>query len=193
LCILHGVPGQNTSIYLKRSFSPILLGKRNIVCGKSDEELNTVYEKELDMKTNNLVANAKMQIDAPVQTVWNALVDPAAIKKYMFGTTVVSDWKEGSQILWKGEWQGKKYEDKGTILQLKPGKEIKYSHYSPLAGLPDSPENYHIVTIELTGNGKQTDVMLSQDNNLTEESRKHSEENWNKMLSSLKKLLEGEK
>jgi hypothetical protein len=40
--------------------------------------------------------------------------------QYMFGTNVISDWQEGSPILWKGEWQGKKYEDLGVILKLEP-------------------------------------------------------------------------
>lgn len=108
----------------------------------------------------------------------------------MFGTNTVSDWKEGSPILWKGEWEGKKYEDKGVILKLEPGYLIQYSHFSPLTGQPDLPENYHIVTIELSGKGKQTQVSLSQDNNATKEVREHSEKNWNMMLGGLKTFLE---
>ena len=38
----------------------------------------------------------------------------------MFGTDAVSDWKEGSPITWKGEWEGKHYEDRGVILRLEP-------------------------------------------------------------------------
>jgi hypothetical protein len=66
-----------------------------------------------------LVAKASTIIDASIAKVWEALTSPEKIKQYMFGTDVVSDWKEGSSIRWKGEWQGKKYEDKGVILKLK--------------------------------------------------------------------------
>jgi len=117
-------------------------------------------------------------------------VTPEAIKQYMFGANVISDWREGSPIVWKGEWQGKSYEDKGVILRIKPGRMIRYSHFSPLSGLPDKPENYHTVTIELSAEGNQTHVSLNQDNNPTEEARAHSEKNWRMMLSSLKKFLE---
>jgi uncharacterized protein YndB with AHSA1/START domain len=137
-----------------------------------------------------LVAKASTTIQAPVARVWDALVDPATIKQYMFGTNVVSDFKKGSPITFKGEWQGKKYEDKGVILDLQPQRKLAYSHYSPLAGLPDKPENYHNVTIELTDKGKQTLVALSQDNNADEKERDHSQKNWEMMLSGLKKLLE---
>jgi uncharacterized protein YndB with AHSA1/START domain len=142
------------------------------------------------METQDLIASAKQSINAPVEKVWNALIDPEAIKKYMFGTTVTSDWKEGSSITWEGEWQGKPYKDKGTILELTPPTRLKYSHFSPLSGLADSPENYHTVTIELTDQGNQTRVSLSQDNNPDEQSREHSEKNWSMMLTDMKKLLE---
>jgi uncharacterized protein YndB with AHSA1/START domain len=139
---------------------------------------------------NNLIAKTSININAPGEKVWNALVNPEAIKQYMFGTHVVSDWREGSPIVWKGEWQGKPYEDKGVILQFKPGRTIQYSHFSPLSGLPDKPENYHTVTIELSADGNQTHVLLSQDKNATEEERGHSEKNWGIMLTALKKFLE---
>jgi len=103
----------------------------------------------------------------------------------MFGTTVISNWLKGSPIVWKGAWQGKPYEDKGAILKLKPERLIQYSHFSPLSGKPDLPENYHTVTTELASDGASTTVSLSQDNNETEQERKHSEENWKMMLDAL--------
>jgi uncharacterized protein YndB with AHSA1/START domain len=141
-------------------------------------------------KDRDLVASASATVEAPVAKVWEALVNPEMIKQYMFGTNVVSDWKEGDSIVWQGEWQGKAYEDKGTILRIEPQRLLQYSHFSPLTGQPDMPENYHTVTIELSGRGGQTKVSLSQDNNATEEDRQHSEQNWQIMLEGLKQLLE---
>lgn len=138
----------------------------------------------------NLVALATIKINAPPARVWNALTDPQIIRQYMFGTTVVTDWQEGSPIRWKGEWNGKEYEDKGTILQFEPEKRLQYSHFSPLSGVPDVPESYHIVTIDLLPEGRQTRVTLAQDHNTTEEEREHSKQNWNLMLADLKKFLE---
>ncbi len=51
-------------------------------------------------------AKASATINVPISKVWDALVNPDAIKRYMFGATVVSDWREGSSIVWEGEWQG---------------------------------------------------------------------------------------
>ena len=138
----------------------------------------------------DLIAKANVTIDAPPNEVWSALVSPASIKQYMFGADVRTDWKEGSPITWSGEWQGKQFQDKGKILQLKPGRVMQYTHFSPLAGLADTPENYHTVTIELADVGGKTKVTLTQDNNSTEDARKDSEKNWNMMLQGLKRVVE---
>jgi uncharacterized protein YndB with AHSA1/START domain len=137
-----------------------------------------------------LIAEASATIDAPREKVWDALVNPMIIKQYMFGTEVESDWEVGSPIVWKGEWQGKRYEDKGVILRLEPARRIQYSHFSPLSGRPDTPENYHTVTVELSDDGAMTLVELSQDNNGNEEARERSRTNWKQMLSALKDHLE---
>jgi uncharacterized protein YndB with AHSA1/START domain len=73
---------------------------------------------------DDLLAKASITINAPSEEVWKALVNPEAIRQYMFGTHVISDWKEGSRIVWRGEWQGKPYEDKGVILTFKPERTL---------------------------------------------------------------------
>ncbi|MBI2042022.1 MAG: SRPBCC domain-containing protein [Candidatus Nealsonbacteria bacterium] len=137
-----------------------------------------------------LIAKSSISINISISKVWEALTEPEIIKQYMFGTNVVSDWKVGSSVVWRGEWQGKSYEDKGEILKIEEGRTLQYSHFSPLMGKPDVPENYHTITIELSSDGAQTTISLSQDNNATEEAREHSEKNWDIMLDGLKKLLE---
>ena len=138
----------------------------------------------------DLIARVKIDVGAPVSRVWDALINPKAIKQYMFGTDAVSEWKEGSAITWKGKWNGKNYEDKGKILKIIPGRTIQYTHFSPLMGLPDIQENYHIVTVELSDKGAHTLVSLSQTNNPTQEARKHNEHGWKMTLDGLKKYLE---
>lgn len=138
-----------------------------------------------------LIAAQSIVINAPIEKIWDALVNPDLIKQYMFGTNVMSEWKEGSAITWKGEWQGKAYEDKGVILKLDKPHLLKYSHFSPLTGEPDLPENYHTVTIELSDQDGAVKVRLRQDNNATQEAKDHSEKNWGMMLADLKKLVEG--
>src|SRR6188474_2837731 len=139
------------------------------------EYFNYSFGKNKIMIVANNIAKAATTIKASAEKVWHVLTDHGMIKKYMFGTTVISDWKEGSKIIWKGEWEGKAYEDKGKILLFEPKKSLQYSHFSPLSGLHDSPENYHIVTIDLEEEDKQTIVTLTQTNNADEKTKDHSE------------------
>lgn len=128
------------------------------------------------------VAKATTTINAPRSKVWQALVNPEIIKKYLFNTEVISDWKAGSPILYKGEWEGKAFADKGKILEIEPEKILKSTHWSPLSGVPDSPENYHTVTYALSDRGDKTEVTITQDNNASEEET---------VLQGMKNLLEG--
>ena len=146
----------------------------------------------LDM-SKGLVASASIQINAPIEMVWAALTNPSLIKKYMFGTEVTTDWKEGSPILWKGTWEGKTYEDKGVIIKQIPLKTLELTHFSPLSGLLDKEENYHILIYNLSSTGKETILHLTQDNNPDESSRNHSEKNWVMMLKNLKNTIEKNK
>lgn len=73
----------------------------------------------------DLISKASLTIDAPIAKVWDALVNPQAIKEYMFGASVACDWREGSPITWRGQWKGKAYEDKGVIQRIEPKRLLQ--------------------------------------------------------------------
>ena len=107
------------------------------------------------------------------------------------GPTSRPTGKVGSPIAWKGEWKCKSYVDKGTVLEVEPEQLLKYTHWSPMGGSTDKPENYHTVTYELVQNGATTILTLTQDNNATrEEADKMAADNWGPMLEGLKKTAE---
>jgi uncharacterized protein YndB with AHSA1/START domain len=137
------------------------------------------------------VATATITIAAPPDAVWRALTDPDVVKQYYFGTTVKTDWEVGSPITWHGEWQGKPYEDKGVVLEVEPGRLLKNTHFSPMSGQPDAPENYHTLTYTLEPDGGGTTLTLEQDNAASADEAKHDSENWTMMLEGLKKVVEG--
>ena len=65
-----------------------------------------------------IVATAETEITASPARVWSALTDPAQIKRYMFGSEVETDWEPGGTIIWKGEFQGRAYQDKGRVVEV---------------------------------------------------------------------------
>src|SRR5881296_1384154 len=85
---------------------------------------------------NEITAEATVEIDAPRGEVWRSLTDPTRISEYYLGAQVETDWQVGSPITFKGEWNGKSYEDKGVILVFEPERTLAYSHWSPRAASP---------------------------------------------------------
>ena len=76
------------------------------------------------------------------------------------------------QLCGRASRRGRAYEDKGIILQIVRERVLEFSYFSPLVGVADLPEHYHIVTVHLSSDGaQQTRVSLHQDNNLTDEAR----------------------
>ena len=136
------------------------------------------------------VATAQCEIDAQPEDVWEALTNPARIREYMFGSEVSTNWEPGSPITWKGEFEGKAFEDKGEIISFEPGRLLEVTHFSPLTGQDDRPENYHRVRYELQPANGGTLVRLTQDNSSSAEEAEHSGATWQMMLDSLKKVVE---
>ena len=145
---------------------------------------------------SEVTAEATVDIDAPRSEVWLSLTDPETIKEYYLGAEVQTDWQVGSPITFKGEWKGKPYEDKGEILVFEPEQKLAYSHFSPMRGKPDAPENYHVVEVTLDEREGTTHVTLRQSNlegGATDEDRANRddyEKNWKQMLEGLKKTTE---
>jgi uncharacterized protein YndB with AHSA1/START domain len=130
------------------------------------------------------------QIKAPIDRVWKAVTTPALIKKWFFGVDTTSAWTVGSPLIHKGEYQGKPYVDKGEILRIEPPTLLEHSHWSDLSGKPDRPEDYQVVTWELTERDGETQLRVTERNLPSREAAETSEQAWNAALGQLKKLLE---
>ena len=142
-------------------------------------------------------ARATVEIHAPRADVWKALTDPDQIRSTSWATpTCRPTWKVGDPIMFRGEWNGQAFEDKGEIVTFEPERELAYSHFSPMMGKPDAPENYHLVDITLDGAADATTVTLEQSNltgGVTDEdraSREQFEQNWQEMLDGLRGTAE---
>ncbi|TMK91924.1 MAG: hypothetical protein E6G43_03080 [Actinobacteria bacterium] len=129
-------------------------------------------------------------IRAPIEDVWDALTRPELIKRWFFGVDTETDWQVGGPIVHRGEWQGKPYEDKGTILRFEPPTLLVHSHWSPASGVPDRPEHYQEVSWSLTDRDGATTLTVAETNLPSQEAKAISEESWKAVLDNLKDLLE---
>ncbi len=142
------------------------------------------------------VAEASVVVEADRRTVWEALTTPDLVREYFMGATVTTDWQVGSPITFAGEWKGQTYEDKGEIVTVEPEKELSFSHWSPLNGKADIPDNYHVIDIVLDEADGGTKVTLTQSNlngGVTASDRANRddyEKTWAMMLGGLKETVE---
>src|ERR1700680_2170071 len=141
-------------------------------------------------RSKNLIAKSSIQINNTIDEAWKALVNPEIVEKYMLGSQQLSDWQRGSSIIWKKDFNGRRFVDKGEILEITPQKSLKYTHYSPASGKPDAPENYQTVLVTLKENAKGTTVELSSDNNASEKEKERTEQIWTYYFQGLKIIMD---
>lgn len=151
------------------------------------------------METKLVVKNS-IEINASAAQVWDALVNPAKTKVYMFGCETVSDWKVGSKLDWKMIHEGKELIPvTGTILENKPHTLFKYTVIDPFAAYPQIPENHLKVTYQLAEHNGKTTLTVLQDGfeGAADGEKRYKDvanngEGWNPILVQIKKLVEGD-
>ena len=143
------------------------------------------------MKTD-ISTSSSVSIDAPLDEVWRALTTPEQIKQWFFGVDTESDWKQGSPIVHRGEWQGKPYVDKGEIVRIEPPHLLVHTHWSDLSGKPDSPEHYQEVTWEVAEQNGGSQLTITEHNLPSDEAKETSDQAWSMVLEKLKSMLEGD-
>lgn len=122
------------------------------------------------------MSSATITINANPHEVWQALTDPAQVKQYLFGTNLTADWQVGGKVTYQGEWEGKKYEDTGEVLELVPDKKLVTTYKSSMSDTDD------VVTYELEETAAGTKLTISQ--------AKGTADNWNTVLTKLKEVVE---
>lgn len=143
----------------------------------------------------NLSLTKTIKINAPIEEVWNALTDSEMTKEYMMDGNgeVISDWQLGSSILYRGEWQGKQFEDKGKITKLDENKELEFDYWSNMSGTEDKPENYQHINFKLQSEGDGTNLTLTQSGLESQEEVDKASNNWDVPLNKMKQMLEPKK
>jgi uncharacterized protein YndB with AHSA1/START domain len=132
-------------------------------------------------------------IHSSADIVWQYLTDPGLMKKWMgepeLKIKVDTNWIPGSSILITGYHHGN-FVNKGLVLQAERNKVLQYTHLSSVSRLPDSIENYSVLTFTLKPEGQRTTLSLNIKNFPTETIYKHFELYWRTTLEILKSDIE---
>ena len=139
------------------------------------------------MKTTDSI----VKINAPAKKVWLALTLPDLVKQWQYGSDLLTTWEVGTPIIFRNEWNGQVFEQKGSVLEFVPGTRVKYSLFFPRPDLQDIPENYFFMTYELTESGGVTSLLVRQeDPRASQADESAGGDEGPNVLSTLKELVE---
>lgn len=145
-----------------------------------------------------MVVENIITINASTEKVWDVLTNPQQTKKYMFGCETISDWKEGSPLIWQMQYEGKDFIPvKGNVVKIEPNRYLLYTVIDPNSNMPDIPENYLNVEYILTPHGNTTELRVTQsgfEHAANGEARfkeaTNNGEGWNPIMIQIKQIAE---
>lgn len=110
---------------------------------------------------NDLVVTRSVVLNASPERVWEALTHPGMTKEYLFNCEVRSDWRKGSTLQWTGNYNGRPVDEHGKVLDVIPGRLIKYSGFDRLAEGDATREGDVYITHELVPYGSKTKLLTT--------------------------------
>lgn len=140
-----------------------------------------------------------IHINAPIEMVWDCLTQAKYTQQYMFGCSTVSEWQEGSTLLWKMNHEGVEIVAvKGTVIKIEPPQYLEYTVIDPNdQNIPDIPENYLTVTYHLKKTEHGTQLFVTQgdyskvaDGQNRFDHSNNDGEGWMPILSQIKEICE---
>ena len=139
------------------------------------------------MKTSD----STVKIRAPARKVWLALTSPGLVKQWQYGSDLLTTWEVGTPIVFRNEWNGQVFEQKGRVLEFTPESRLRYSLFVPRPDLQDIPEHHFFMTYELAERDGITSLLVRQEDprpSLPDESSGGSD--GPDVLATLKELVE---
>lgn len=133
---------------------------------------------------------SKLSIQATPEKVWQVLTQPAFVKLWQYGSQLQTNWKVGGKIKFITEWEGKVFEQWGTVLEFTPPVKLRYSLFAPRPGVEDKPENYFEMIYSLTAGNGQTQLEIIQEDHRPTAVQEPQQGEENPILKLLKQVAE---
>ena len=141
---------------------------------------------------NDLLVTRSVLLNATPERVWEALTHPGMTRQYLFNYEVHSDWKAGSVLRWRGTSGDAPVEHEGKILDIVPGRMIKYSGFDRLVEGDISRQGDVHITHEIIPHGSQTKLLTTLEHFEGDETRAElAAEQWDfEVMPRLRTLVE---
>lgn len=133
---------------------------------------------------------SKITIQATPEKVWQALTTVEYVKQWQYGSVLHTSWEVGTPIKFVTEWEGKTFEQWGTVLEFKPNLKLRYSLFAPRPNVEDKPENYFEMIYLLTPDNGTTKLEIIQEDNRLQAVQEDVQGEENPVLKMLKEAAE---
>ena len=138
-----------------------------------------------------LTIEKKIELKAPIKSVFSALTNSDEIPKYFPLKSVESAWKVGSEVLYKGEVNGTPFTDYGVIEKLNFPNEYRYRYWSDNHGTERTEENHLTISYSLEKLNEGTVLTIKQSNVKSPEMYElMNGQVWDFLLNSFKEYIE---
>jgi uncharacterized protein YndB with AHSA1/START domain len=134
---------------------------------------------------------SRVFLRAPTGTIWAALTEPALVKQWQYGSDLVTTWEVGTEIRFRAVWQDQVFEQWGTVLELIPGRVLRYSLFAPREGVEDRPENRFVMVYELFPRDGGAELVITQEDGRPGATAEPEQGDENPVLTALKRVVEG--
>lgn len=142
-----------------------------------------------------MIIEEVIEFKSDLKKVWDLVTNPEMTKQYMFGCEVLSDWKIGSPIIWKGKTEDGKevIYVKGEIIEYEKERKVTFSMFDPNMGIADIPTNYVNLTYEVISLENGCKLIIKQgdfqgaDN--SEKRFEESKQGWKMVIPMMVKII----
>jgi uncharacterized protein YndB with AHSA1/START domain len=141
---------------------------------------------------NDIMVTRSVVLNTTPERVWEALTHPGMTKQYLYNCEVHCDWRSGSPLRWRGTYRGREVNEEGQILDIIPGRLIKYSGFDRLAAGDNAREGNIYITHEIIPHGRQTRLLTTLEHFEGDESRaEYAAQQWDfEIMPRLQSLVE---
>lgn len=141
---------------------------------------------------NDVIITRSVLLNATPERVWEALTHPKMTKQYYYNCEVSSDWQKGSALRWKRDDEGNEVSAEGKVLDIIPGRKIKYSGFDRLVEGDMSRQGDIHITHEIIPQGLKTKLLTTIEHFEGDETRaEYAAEQWDfEIMPKLQSLVE---
>ena len=170
---------------VKREFMLHTYGNKGILIALQEAGYRTVYLQKEVYEVLILVVGVSGRTEHNAASSAHGRARRGAIVENMIWLPSLHEFVEIDHRPFEGHFFGRVFADKGTVIAVDRPRLLHFTHFAPLSGLADVPENYHEIRIELVADDGGTRVTVTQENIDTAQHATASAGHWKDALATL--------